>query len=135
MNELNTALYGTLSAGTALTALLPGTTSVYYQQPPDNTARPYVVWNIQGGGDENMTPKRRKSLVLYIRAYSDTSAANAGSIDAQVDNLLHGKTLSVTGWANFWLNRESDIELVENHPSGEKTWSAGGFYRVRIEKS
>lgn len=135
MNELNSAIYGTLSSGTALTALLPGTTSIYYQMPPDNTPRPYVIWNMQGGGDENLTPRRTKNLVIYIRAYSDTSAAHAGSIDAQVDARLHGRNLTVSGWANFWLMRESDIELIENQPSGEKTWSAGGFYRVRLQKT
>jgi hypothetical protein len=135
MNELNTSLYGTLSAATALTALLPGSTSFYYQMPPDNPTYPLVIWNLQGGGDLNMTPKRRKSLVVYIRAYSKVSAAQAGSIDKQIDTLLHGKSLSVSGWANYWLMRESDVELVENPPDGNKIYSAGGFYRVEIEKS
>lgn len=134
MNALNTAIYGTLSAGTALTALLPGTASIYYQQPPDGTPRPYYVWNIQGGGDENLTPRRTKNLVVYGRAYSDISAAHAGSIDAAADAILHGKNLTVSGWANFWIMRESDIELIENQPSGEKTWSVGGFYRIRLQK-
>lgn len=134
MNELNTAIYGTLSGGTALTSLLAGTTSIYHLQAPDNADLPYVVFNIQAGGDENQTPKRRKNYVMYIRAYSETSAANAGSIDAQVDTLLHGKTLSVSGWANFWCNREQDFDMIENLQSGEKIWMQGGLYRVRLEK-
>lgn len=133
MNILNQSIYNTLKAGTALTALLPGTTSIYHLQAPDNATLPYVVYSLQAGGDENETPKRRKNYVMYIRAYSKTSAANAGSIDTQVDSLLHGKTLSVSGWANFWCNRETDLENIDNLPSGEKVWMQGGFYRVRLE--
>ncbi len=56
MNALETALYNTLSGGTALTALLAGGTaapSIYNQQAPDEAAFPYVVFALQGGGDEN----------------------------------------------------------------------------------
>lgn len=133
MNDINKTIYDTLKAGTALTALLAGTTSIYHLQAPDNAALDYVVYSLQAGGDENQTPKRRKNYLMSIRAYSATSAAKAGSIDTQVDTLLHGKTLSVSGYACFWCNREVDIELVENLPSGEKVWMQGGFYRVRLE--
>lgn len=135
MNEISTAIYSTLSSGTALTALLAGTTSIYHLQAPDEASLPYVVFNIQAGGDENQTPIRRKNLILYVRGYSQTSALAAGSIDAQADALLHGKTLTVTGWHNFWCSREQDLENIDNLPSGEKVWMAGGYYRIRIGKS
>ena len=134
MNEVNQAIYSKLTAGTALTALLAGTASIYNMQPPDNTSMPYVIFNLQGGGDENMTPIRAKSLVYFIRGYSKTSAAAAGSIDAQVDALLHGNSISATGWTNFWLAREADFEQTENLPNGEKAYMSGGFYRVRLDK-
>ena len=135
MNEVNKTIYDTLKAGTALTSLLAGSTSVYHLQAPDNATLDYIVYSLQAGGDENETPKRRKNYVMNIRAYSATSAAKAGSIDTQIDALLHGKTLSVSGWANFWCNREVDIEMVENLTSKKKVWMKGGFYRVRIEKT
>ena len=134
MNEIGSAIYETLQ-GTALTSLLAGTTSIYHLQAPDQATLPYVVFSTQAGGDENQTPKRRKNLIMYVRAYSETSAGNAGSIDAQVDTLLHGQTLSVSGWTNFWCNRAQDLESIDNQPSGEKVWMQGGFYRVRIEKN
>jgi len=135
MNEIGSALYGKLQAGTALTALLAGTTSIYHLQAPDGATLPYVVFSIQAGGDENETPKRRKSLVLYVRGYSDVSSGNAGSIDTQIDTLLHKKDLSVAGWANIYCWRDQDLEMIENAPSGEKVFMRGGFYRLRIEKS
>ena len=133
MNELNKSIYDTLQAGTAYTALLAGTTSIYHLQAPDNSTLPYTVFSIQAGGDENQTPKRRKNLIMYVRHYSQTSAGNAGSIDTEADTLLHGQTLSVSGWTNFWCNREQDLDMIENEPSGEKVWMSGGFYRMRLE--
>ena len=127
---LNTGLYSTLSGGTALTTLLGGT-AVYYLHAPEGASLPYVVWNYQGGGDENQTPSRMKNLLLFIRGYAATPSL-AGSIDTQVDALLHGQTLTVSGWTNFWTNREEDLALVEYEPTGENIYMAGGMYRVRL---
>ena len=129
-NALNTGIYSTLSGGTALTTALGGT-AIYYQQAPDEAALPYVVWSYQGGGDDNITPSRMKSLLVYVRGYAATPAL-AGTIDTYCDALLHGKTITVTGWKNFWTAREEDISLVENPPDGAPIFSAGGIYRIRL---
>jgi hypothetical protein len=135
-NALNTAIYSTLSGGTALTALLAGTTSVYYLQAPDAATFDYVVWNWQAGPtDDNETAKRAVGGLAFVRTYSATSAARAGSIDAQIDALLHGKTLTVSGWANFWTAREESLSLVETDEAGRQTFMAGATYRVRLGKS
>lgn len=135
MNELNQAIYSTLSAGTALTALLAGTTSIYHLQAPDNATLPYVVYSLAGGGADNQTPKERENIVEFVRAYSDVSALSAGSINAQVRNLLHKKTLSVSGYTNFWCQKEAHMDNIDNLPSGEKVWMQGDYYRIRIEQS
>jgi len=135
INELAGAMYTRLSGGTALTDLLASTTSIYHGRVPDGASFPYVVFNLQGGGDENIVPSRMKNLVLYVRGYSKTSQASAGSIDAQIDTLLHGQTLSVSGWVNFWTARESDLSGFEPMPNGETIWNAGGMYRIRLDKS
>lgn len=131
-NALNTAIYSTLSAGTALTALLAGSTSVYNMQAPDGATFDYVLWDLQAGGDDNMTAHRTKNLVLFVRGYSSTSAARAGSIDSQIDALLHKQVLSVSGWSNFWSAREEDVDTVEVTESGNKVYMAGGMYRLRL---
>jgi len=135
INELAGAMYTRLSGGTALTDLLASTPSIYHGRVPDGASFPYVVFNLQGGGDENIVPSRMKNLVLYVRGYSKTSQASAGSIDAQIDTLLHGQTLSVSGWVNFWTARESDLSGFEPMPNGETIWNAGGMYRIRLDKS
>lgn len=134
MNEVNKAIYSKLQAGTALTTLLAGTASVYHLQSPDNTSMPYVVFSLQGGGDENVTPSRMKNYIYFVRGYSGVSAASAGSIDTQIDALLHSGSISVTGWTNFWLNREADVENIDNLPNGEKAYMSGALYRVRLGK-
>lgn len=134
MNVLNQAILNKLKANASLTALLAnGTASIYSLQAPDNATLPYVVFSHQGGGDENLDAHRTKNTVKYIRAYSQVSEAQAGSIDAQIDASLHLQTLSVSGWANFWTAREEDITAVENPPSGQKIYAVGGLYRIRIE--
>jgi hypothetical protein len=135
MKALNTAIYSRLSSATALTSLLSGTSAIYATQAPEQAVYPYVVYSLQGGGDENMTANRTKNLVVFVRAYSKQSNAQAGSIDAQLDTALHMIPFtSVSGWANIWMAREDDLELVENPPTGGQIWMNGGLYRVRLDK-
>lgn len=135
MNAIDTAIYSKLNGGTALTTLLSGTTAIYHLQAPEGGTLPYVVWNLQGGGDENLSRHRVKQLVYFVRAYSGVGAAQAGSIDAQIDTLLHLVPLTVSGWTDLWLAREQDLELVENQPSGRQIFMAGGLFRQITEKN
>lgn len=132
MNALNTGIYNALKAGTALTSLLGGT-AIYYIQAPDDTAYPYVVFSIQGGGDLNLSPSRMKDTLYFVRGYSKVSPAAAGSIDAQLDALLHNKTITVTGWSNYNTQRETDIENSEVDNANQTIYMAGGVYRVSLD--
>ncbi len=132
MNSLDAAIYSRLT-GTAITSLLAGTSSVYHLQAPENSSYPYIVFSIQGGGDMNSNPHRVKNLVLFVRAYSNTSAKNAGSIDAQIDTALHMVPFTgISGYTGTWLAREQDLETVENPPTGAQIFMAGGLYRSRL---
>lgn len=135
MNVLNTAIYAKLASTSAITSLLAeGTASIYHLQAKNNASLPYIVYSTQGGGDENDTANRTKNLVKFVRAYSGVSALQAGSIDAQIDAALHLVPLTVSGWTDFWLAREEDLETVETEPNGIKKYMQGGFYRVRLDK-
>jgi len=135
MNAIDTAIYSRLQGTGALTTLLSGTTAIYHLQAPDGATLPYVVWSIQAGGDENLSRHRVKQLVYFVRGYSGVSAAQAGSIDAQLDTALHLVPLTVSGWTDLWLAREQDLELVEIQPSGRQIFTAGGLYRQITEKN
>lgn len=135
MNALNTAIYSRLASTSAITSLLAqGTASIFHLQAKNNAPLPYIVFGKQGGGDDNDTANRTKNLVEFVRAYSGVSALQAGSIDAQIDAALHLVPLTVSGWTDFWLAREEDLETVETEPNDKQIFMQGGFYRVRLDK-
>lgn len=128
---LNTGLFSKLSGGTALVNALGGT-AIYYAQAPDNVAYPYVVFSYQAGGPQNVTPSDMRDAVVYVRCYA-TAAAQGGTIDALVSSLLHGGSISVSGYTNYWTKREQDIALVETDAAGRIVYTSGGLYRIRID--
>ena len=135
MNALDAGIYSKLQTTSGVTSLLAGTTAIYAVQAPENATLPYIVFNVQGGGDDNLDPRRTKNLVYFIRAYSQVSKAQAGSIDLAVDTALHLQSLTVSGWANYWTAREEDLAAVEYPPNNQPIFMVGGFYRVLIEKT
>lgn len=132
MNALTAGIYTKLTGGTALTALLAGTTSVYFNAAPDDATLPYVVFNYMSQIEENLTPSRMKNDLVYIRGYTGASGAAAGNIATQIDNLFHAGSVTATGWNNFWTSQESEIENVEITPSGDRIYNAGAVYRIRL---
>lgn len=135
MKALNTALISRLGTTTAITSLLSAGTPIYALQAPEGATLPYIVWNIQGGGDTNDTANRLKNLVVFIRAYATTNAV-AGSIDTQIDTALHLVPFTgVSGWTNIWLAREQDLETVENPPTGGQVFMNGGLYRCMFDST
>lgn len=131
INALNVGIYSTLSAGTALTALLGGT-HIYHMQAPDNLDLPYVVYSWQGGGRTGEVRYLTNQLE-FVRAYG-TSAVQAGSIHEACSDLLDHVAISVSGWTVCQLMREDDFESVETLPNGELVYSMGAFYRVMLDR-
>jgi len=127
---MGTALYSTLSGGTALISELGGT-AIYSEQAPDNATLPYVVFNHQGGGLENIVHDNLRNDIWFVRGYAATRA-QANRIDGNCQDLLHKKKLTITGYTNFWTVREDDVSLVETPPDEQRVYMAGGFYRIRI---
>ena len=135
LGAIGTGIYGKLTAGTALTNLLAGTASVYNSLAPRGVSMPYVIFQYQGGGDENLCATRLRNIVYTVKAVSSTGALQAANIDAQVDALLHNATLTVTGFSNFWCAREGDIDYVETDPDAGNVWHAGRTYRIRLAET
>lgn len=129
---MGTALYSKLASGTALTAALGGT-AIYYNQAPDKTSLPYVVYSHQAGGPQNVIPVDLRSDLWYVRGYASTQGT-ANILDGHISDLLHKGSLSVSGWTTFWCMREESISLIENLPNGVKVYTAGGTYRIRLSE-
>jgi hypothetical protein len=126
----NKALYDKLSGGTALTSMLGGT-AIFQGQAPETQAYPYVVYSWQGGGQTNLVPDLQDRLE-FVRAYG-TSGLQAGSADALINTLLHGSTLSLTGWSTVTVMREDDYETVETPATGVPVYVFGGLYRIMMD--
>ena len=141
LGETSEALLSTLSAGTVLTALLstaPNTgtavsPAIYDTQAPDEASPPYIVFNHQGGGPDNITSSDIESNLWLVKAYSATLLSNASSIFNEADKLLHKQNISINGGTvnTWWCCREENVKLVENPPSGKPIFMRGGVYRIR----
>lgn len=133
MNAIDTGLRATLCGGTVLTNMLAGTASVYHIRAPDGASYPYVLFDVQGGGPENINPSDLGNYVYYVRAYTTTGATNASQIHDQVRALLDKAALTVTGYTNIWTRLETELEIVDETPDRKPVYSAGGLYRIRID--
>ncbi len=128
VGALEEALYNTLSDSSIAAA---GASGVYNRIAPQGAALPYVIYQWQGGGDENSSPRRARNTVYAVQALAET-LDDAEAIDAAVDALLHNQSLTVPGWTNFWMAREGDISYQEVDPAGRPIFHAGGVYRIRL---
>ena len=101
---------------------------------PQGTNPPYVLFQWQGGGDVNDTPIRSRN-VLYTVVGVASTVEKAGAIDTDIDAALHNQTLTVTGWANYWLARETDIQFVDLDEAGKVIYRTGAIYRAMLDKT
>jgi hypothetical protein len=131
-NVLDTAIQTKLTAGTALTSTLGGT-FIYNTNAVDEKVLPYVVFSQQAGGPDNITPSDSRDLVYFVRGYSESNS-QAGTIDAQISALLHNQVLTVTGYTNYGLMRETDVSNYELSSAGVRTYMAGALYRIMLDQ-
>ena len=132
MNAIGTALWTKLTADSTLTGMLAGTAAIYRTQATEGAALPYVVYSLYAGGPLNIVSSDLREPVYFIRGYG-TTMNQAGSIDDRISALLHKGTLAVTGWNNYSLLREEDLELSEEIPNGQFVFMAGGLYRICLD--
>lgn len=133
MNALEEALGSALAHGTALIGLLGGT-AIYNSQAPRDAQRPYVVFSLASGIEENLTPRDSQRMVYLVKGVAD-SLYNAGQIADEINHLLHGATLTVGGATNFWTARETVVRYQEIDPAGHAIGHAGGEYVIRLEEA
>jgi hypothetical protein len=127
-----TGLYSKLSGGTALTALLPNGSAIYYDRSPDNATYPYIVMGLQSGVVEVSSAHKADNVLINISCFGTTDT-QAWGIDEQVGVLLEGATLSVTGQTNFATMREMYFSRVETPPDNNSIFMSGALYRIRCD--
>ena len=125
---LDTGLYTKLNVP-AVTNLAVG--GIWAAIAPNDTALPYVVFQWQGGGEQNLTPSRIRNVVYTVKAVAYTKSS-AAVLAEQLDLALHDQTLSVSGWTNWATTREDDVQLAEVAEDGRVFWHIGAIYRFRL---
>ena len=130
MNALETGLYTLLTGNSALTTALGGS-YIYNQTAPQGQARPYLVYSKTGGGDRNWSPRRYKNYVYLVKVIAD-GLKQAGTIMALVDAVLHGGTITVTGYTNYRSERETDVAYTETLQDGNQCYHNGAYFRIRL---
>jgi hypothetical protein len=128
---IDDAMYDKLAGASGVTALV--STRIYRGAAPQGATAPYVIYAVQAGGDENLTPADSINLLYQVRGVSKVSAAEAAQIGDAIRAALHRQTLSITGWTNYWMARTAQIQTVETTPEGLRFWHDGGLYRVRVD--
>lgn len=130
---LETALYNKLTGTAALITELGGT-YIYNKQAPQSPAAKYVIFNQQGGGDVNDTPIRERNVLYSVFGIATTQEA-AAAIDSDIDTALHLAPLTISGWSNIWLARETDVNFSEVDSGGVTRYRCGAIYRVIMDKT
>jgi hypothetical protein len=137
VKAVDTALYSRLAtdvAGTATGTLGQlGATNVYRMVASQGSVEPYIVFNEQAGTDSyTFSAREARSLLYQVKAVDKGgSASGASSMAERIDALLTDAPLSLSGWTNIRLRRESDVEYVEV-ANGQQYHHIGGLYRVDI---
>jgi hypothetical protein len=131
VNVFEAALRARLVAFAPLVALLASAQAVY-QTVTESAPLPYVVFGLNAGGPLNRTPHRSESLLYLVKGVTRVGVKQAGQIDDQIDAALHDQPLTVPGWSNYWLVRETRVRLEELDAGGKPIFHAGGLYRARL---
>lgn len=131
ITALETGLYNILKSNADLITELGGTV-IYNKRAPQSPGNKYVIFQWQGGGDENLSAHRTRNVLYSIFGVAPTQEQAAG-INDKIDAALHGQTVTVSGYTNFWTRRETDVNFVENDSGGVARFHVGGIYRIRID--
>jgi len=134
-SALDIALYTALTGGTALTALLAGTASVYYGLAPRGSAFDYVIFNQQAGGIIQTAAECETEDPAYlVKGISSTSIAAAVSIANEIHNIM-ASDLNVSGYTNLWQERAERVKYTEVADDGQLFYHAGYVYQFRLEEA
>lgn len=132
MNAVEDALYDTLYAHAPLAAVVA--TRIYRQRAPQGASYPQVIYGLQGGGDENLTPNDSQNLVYAVQFISETSPDDAGDGADLIRAALHKTTLTIVGGVNFWTAAGGYIRYTEtDERTGKTYYHAGALYRIRVD--
>lgn len=129
-------LYSTLSAGTALVAVV--STRLYRHHAPQGAVVPYVVFRYEGGHDVAGVGTARVMTegVYQVRAtglWADYATIKSAA--DQIDTLLQGASGTTSDTTIAACVREEVFELNDLADDGQSYAHVGGLYRLTVYKT
>lgn len=130
------AIYGKLAGDTTLNALLGSppagySKSIYYQSAPEGAGFPFVIIQKQAGTPTYALGERAlESNVWLVKGVDRSTGADVvDNIASRLDALLTDAALSISGAAQLYLRRESDINYATTE-DGVVYRHAGALFRL-----
>jgi len=133
MNDLETAVYGTLSTNAGL--LTAVSTRILEDTETRGAALPACVFSMPLKTNSIVSPRRSQRIVLLVKGIARSKASAAQIADAAMA-ALRDVELSVTGWGWFWTMPLSYIAFAEPDPAqvSEMLWHCGWECVIRLAK-
>ena len=129
------ALYNTLAASTALTALVGGTASprIYNTVIPQGATLPVVVFQKMGGRHIADNPKEAADLNYAVKCIDD-DLITAEEVDLQIKNTLDRQSLGVNteGMADYKVFRQLNLHFIEDIGGGKPLYHIGAIYVIGV---
>ena len=123
----------------AVEAGAPWGSRAYVSIAPEGTAYPYLIYQVQGGGERNAIRARDAEIVLVIQVFDDSLAGALGGstvIEQRFnDQGLYDTATPVDGgaaWAILTSTQERAVFLT-NQVDGQLVYQSGAFFRFRME--
>ena len=133
IKPMATALYSKLAGLSAVTTQLAnGTASIHHMLAPKNDEYPFLVYSLQFGGPENITPSDSHEQLWFIRTY-DRNQTTAASIAQSIGTALQNGTITVGSYQSVIMELDEELEGFEIDSSGNGVFMAGGFYRFLLD--
>lgn len=131
---IDQAIIARLSSDAALAALAPG--GVFRETAPQGATTPFVIVEGMTHRDEYAIGSSAYEELIYLvkGIAQSTSGTSAQSIADRVQALLHGVTLTITGYRAMLVQREERVAYVEIDDESDRRWQhRGALYRVFAE--
>lgn len=116
------------------TAQYSGSVGVFNTLSIQQTATPYVIFQLQSGIDDySFAGDREESFDYVVKAVSvkNSPSQEANPIFATADAALQDAPLSVAGYSVMRVRRTSRIRYRD----GSGYWHVGGIFRIDITKN
>ncbi len=137
MNTLKAAIFSKFNTSPRTTFYNAVSGRFYYVEAPQDTAKPYAVYQFPSGVAANTFDGKIKDLVMQIKVFSDgASSSEADDIAAKCTAVFDYLRLTVGSKEAHFIPEAEPVSMkVQENPTEPGYWMAVVGYRVLYQKS